>query len=136
MVFKLVDINRLNKFRIELKNMVLDLLSKKKDLQQVVNDPSPNGLTSLSFISSISQNKNGVITPTKTTVKTMFGSGWGHSAGLVPDPGANYGTTRYLREDGQWVTPPDTNTTYDLNPYMKKDQFYFDPGSAVLNINL
>ncbi|MFN9115140.1 MAG: tail fiber domain-containing protein, partial [Bacteroidota bacterium] len=33
--------------------------------------------------------------------------------GLVPQPGGS-GTARYLREDGSWVTPPDTdtNTTY------------------------
>ena len=32
-------------------------------------------------------------------------------AGLVPAPGAAT-TTRYLREDGTWVIPPNTNTTY------------------------
>lgn len=31
--------------------------------------------------------------------------------GLVPQPGGS-GTTRYLREDGSWATPPNTNTTY------------------------
>ena len=32
-------------------------------------------------------------------------------AGLVPNPGAAT-TTRYLREDGTWVIPPDTDTIY------------------------
>jgi lysophospholipase L1-like esterase len=37
----------------------------------------------------------------------VFGaSGSGHSQGAVPDPGAMAGASRYLREDGSWVTPP------------------------------
>ena len=34
------------------------------------------------------------------------GSGTGHAAGIVPDPGATAGTSRYLREDGSWFAPP------------------------------
>jgi hypothetical protein len=34
----------------------------------------------------------------------LFGpSGASHAAGVVPDPGATAGATRYLREDGSWV---------------------------------
>jgi hypothetical protein len=33
----------------------------------------------------------------------FMGSGSGHSAGGVPDPGATAGSTRYLREDGTWA---------------------------------
>lgn len=36
----------------------------------------------------------------------MVGSGVSHAAGAVPDPGAVAGSTRYLREDGSWATPP------------------------------
>lgn len=32
-------------------------------------------------------------------------SGAGHAQGVVPDPGATAGTTRYLREDGTWAAP-------------------------------
>lgn len=32
-------------------------------------------------------------------------SGLSHAAGLVPDPGATAGTSRFLREDCTWVTP-------------------------------
>jgi hypothetical protein len=40
-------------------------------------------------------------------VGVVFGaSGASHAAGIVPDPGATAGTTRYLREDGSWNTPP------------------------------
>jgi hypothetical protein len=36
----------------------------------------------------------------------VFGpSGTSHAAGVVPDPGATAGATRYLREDGSWVVP-------------------------------
>ena len=38
-------------------------------------------------------------------VKVMGASGTNHSKGLVPDPGATQGTTKYLREDGTWATP-------------------------------
>jgi lysophospholipase L1-like esterase len=38
-------------------------------------------------------------------------SGSGHAVGAVPDPGATAGTTRYLREDGTWVTPPGSGST-------------------------
>jgi hypothetical protein len=33
----------------------------------------------------------------------VVGSGSGHAAGAVPDPGPTAGTTRYLREDGAWA---------------------------------
>jgi lysophospholipase L1-like esterase len=32
-------------------------------------------------------------------------SGAAHAPGAVPDPGATAGTTRFLREDGNWATP-------------------------------
>lgn len=36
----------------------------------------------------------------------LFGiSGSGHGPGVVPDPGATAGATRYLREDGTWSVP-------------------------------
>lgn len=39
-------------------------------------------------------------------------SGLQHSAGLVPDPGDTPGTTRFLREDGQWITGGAGATTF------------------------
>jgi hypothetical protein len=37
---------------------------------------------------------------------SVFGaSGNDHSKGLVPDPGATAGSTKYLREDGTWAVP-------------------------------
>ena len=45
-----------------------------------------------------------------TEYNDFVGSGTNHAHGLVPDPGATAGTTKYLREDGTWEVPP--NTTY------------------------
>lgn len=52
---------------------------------------------------------------------TFGASGSGHAAGLVPDPGSTQGTSNYLREDGTWATPPDTNTTYVASDFDIKD---------------
>ena len=53
---------------------------------------------------------------TVATLKSAIGnfvkSGTGASAGLVPAPSTTAGTSKYLREDGTWVTPP--NTTYSV----------------------
>lgn len=43
----------------------------------------------------------------------MVGSGGSHAAGAVPDPGATAGTTRYLREDGTWVSPAGGVTSFN-----------------------
>lgn len=41
----------------------------------------------------------------------IFGpSGTNHAVGAVPDPGSTSGATRYLREDGTWVTPAGTGS--------------------------
>jgi hypothetical protein len=40
----------------------------------------------------------------------MGASGTNHSAGLVPDPGATAGTSKFLREDGTWQNPPVTSS--------------------------
>lgn len=43
----------------------------------------------------------------ESTAHPEFGpSGTAHSKGMVPDPGASAGTTRYLREDRTWQVPP------------------------------
>lgn len=52
-------------------------------------------------------------TNTNTTYTNFVKSGSGAKAGLVPAPSTTAGTTKYLREDGTWATPPDTNTTYN-----------------------
>lgn len=41
---------------------------------------------------------------TPADLPVMVGSGSSHAAGIVPDPGATAGTTRFLREDGTWAS--------------------------------
>lgn len=48
------------------------------------------------------------ISATDTTYSAFKASGNNHAPGLVPDPGDTAGTTKYLREDGTWQTPPNT----------------------------
>lgn len=52
---------------------------------------------------------------TVATLKSAIGnfvkSGSGASAGLVPAPSTTAGTSKYLREDGTWTTPPNTTNT-------------------------
>lgn len=56
---------------------------------------------------------NAVFTDTKpVTMKGATASASG-SAGYVPAP-ASGSNTKYLRGDGTWSTPPDTNTTYEV----------------------
>lgn len=49
-----------------------------------------------------------------TTYKDMVGATASAAGkhGLVPVPPSDGYNTKYLRADGQWVKPPDTNTTY------------------------
>lgn len=53
---------------------------------------------------------------TDTTYSAMKGatSSAAGAAGLVPAPAVGSQTTKYLRADGTWQTPPDTNTTYSV----------------------
>lgn len=53
-----------------------------------------------------------VFTDNDTKYSNFVKSGSGAKAGLVPAPSTTEGTTKYLREDGTWQTPPDNNTTY------------------------
>ena len=39
------------------------------------------------------------------TARPMGASGGSHASGIVPDPGATAGSTKYLREDATWATP-------------------------------
>lgn len=59
---------------------------------------------------------NGTVTisATDTTYSNFVKSGSGAKAGLVPAPSTTAGTTKYLREDGTWQVPPDTDTKYSL----------------------
>lgn len=63
---------------------------------------------------TVTSDANGVVTihstDNNTTYSNFVKSGSGAKAGLVPAPSTTAGTTKYLREDGTWQVPPDTNT--------------------------
>lgn len=83
-----------------------------KSTQTAVSDVTANG-TSLTFISSITQNAQGVITPSKKTVATM-GAATASAAGtngLVPAPQAG-DNTNFLRGDGTWAEALTAHQTY------------------------
>ena len=90
---------------------VTTALAGKKNTQSAVSDPSASG-TSLTFISGITQNAQGVISPSKKTVSTMGAatSSAAGTAGLVPAP-ASGKQTQFLRGDGTWQTPTNTKNT-------------------------
>ena len=73
-----------------------------KPVQTAVADPAASG-TGVTFIDTISQNENGVITPHKRTVRTMGAatSSAAGTTGLVPAPAAG-SQGRFLRGDGTW----------------------------------
>ena len=81
-----------------------------KTKQAIVPQPSASG-TELAFIDSIYQDKNGVIVPTKKTVKDYWGAAANANGvhGLVPAATIAQ-RDKYLRGDGAWETPTDTNT--------------------------
>ena len=56
---------------------------------------------------------NAVFTDTKPVTMKGATSSTSGSAGYVPAP-ASGANTKYLRGDGTWQTPPDTNTTYSV----------------------
>lgn len=64
---------------------------------------------SFSAGTNVSIDANGVISSTDTN--TTYSNFTRTVAGLVPNPGGS-STTRYLREDGTWVIPPDNDTIY------------------------
>ena len=82
-------------------SLLSGLLSKTKGVQSAVSDPSASG-TSLTFIDSVSQDAQGVITPTKKTVDVFHFPANINSvgtAGLVPGPDYD-DLYRYLKGTG------------------------------------
>lgn len=81
------------------------------------------------------------IPSTNTTYSAMTGAttSAAGTAGLVPAP-AEGAANRYLRSDGTWQVPPDTNTTYSVattsaNGLMSKDMVTKLNGINVTNIS-
>lgn len=81
---------------------------------QSVPTASDSVLGGIKVGTNLSIDSNGVLSATDTTYSDFVGSGSSHAHGLVPDPGATAGTTKYLREDGTWAVPEGGNDT-DIN---------------------
>lgn len=81
-----------------------------KTEQTAKSSPSASG-TDLSFIDTVSQDTQGVISATKKTVKDYQGATSSANGvhGLVPAASSS-NRGKYLRGDGAWETPTDTNT--------------------------
>lgn len=67
------------------------------------------------------------------TYSVMGASGTNHASGLVPDPGATAGTSKYLREDGTWAEPASgySEITVDLIPVVMGDTLLANAGSNI-----
>ena len=66
----------------------------------------------------------------KSDIGNFVKSGSGASAGLVPAPSTTAGTSKYLREDGTWAVPTDTNTTYTVASGDSNGQIKVTPSSG------
>lgn len=122
------DIMLLNDNMDDIDGDIHDLETGKKSVQTAVTDPTASG-TALSFIATISQNTNGEITPTKSTVADM-GAATSSAAGthgLVPAPAAG-DNTKFLRGDKVWATPP--NTTYSAGTGLALNGTTFSLGNS------
>lgn len=69
-----------------------------------------NGTKKGTFTTNQNGNTTVELTDNNTTYSNFVKSGSGAKSGLVPAPSTTAGTTKYLREDGTWTVPPDTNT--------------------------
>ncbi len=80
--------------------------------------PSDTGNLTASDPINVSSVRKVIGGPAIISVDTFGASGPSHKRGVVPDPGAVAGTTRFLREDATWATlPPDD----DLEPVTNGD---------------
>lgn len=69
----------------------------------------------LNFIAPITATDDAGNTSTDIAVPVFVGSGASHATGLVPDPGASAGTTKFLREDGTWAAAGGAGTAVEIN---------------------
>lgn len=70
-----------------------------------------------------------------TTYSNFVKSGAGAKAGLVPAPSTTAGTSKYLREDGTWQTPPGTKTSVVNNQTTTVAGYALDARQANPNLD-
>jgi hypothetical protein len=82
----------------------------REDAMWIAVTPSSLGVVPTTFqvIAGVGLVGGGTLAGTSITLDAvlMGASGAPHGVGLVPDPGATAGATRYLREDASWAVPP------------------------------
>lgn len=86
---------------------------------------------------------SGFAAATTSDYPVFIASGASHAPGVVPDPGASAGTTKYLREDATWatlpagVTPGGSNAQIQYNDsgsFGGIDQFQVDTTNRILYV--
>ncbi len=111
-----------------------------KPVQTAVADPTASTTTSTTFIDSISQNANGVITATKKTLPSYATSGHTHATSIATSTSTNqltlaFGTKYAISAGGTsyvFTMPanPNTNTTYTIATGDAKGQIKVTPSSG------
>ena len=111
-----------------------------KPVQTAVSDPTASTTTSTTFIDSISQNANGVITATKKTLPSYATSNHTHTTSIATSTGTNkitlaFGTKYAITAGGTsyvFTMPanPNTNTTYTIATGDAKGQIKVTPSSG------
>src|SRR5207247_6129779 len=95
-------------------NLVSDLAGKaptvhthvEADVTGLVSDLAAKVPTSRLINTTAPVTGGGDLSADRTIgVDDFVPSGPGHARGLVPDPGASPGSTKFLREDATWVAP-------------------------------
>jgi hypothetical protein len=90
----------------------------------------------LNFLAPITATDDAGNTSTDIAVPVFIGSGASHAIGLVPDPGASAGTTKFLREDGTWAVAGGAGTAVEINGVgvSSDKQFYFNGVADVVSV--
>lgn len=106
--------------------------SEVSDLSKAVTTELAKKVSSVTYDSTnkkLVYNKGGstntdivTVATLKSAIGTFVKSGSGASAGLVPAPSTTAGTSKYLREDGTWATPPTYTIATSSTPGLVKSQ--------------
>ena len=110
------------------------LVKNMNDTLTALNNASSGYVTSLSVSGNIvyyKHNNTNLGNITVSNSDTTYAVTTTAKAGLAPKLAGD--TTKYLRSDGNWTVPPDTNTTYGTNASGVK--YTWDANSKTLTLN-